>query len=508
MKTEHVGYCLSGVAAALAIAGCTNLGRMVTPKCLTIGPDYEEPQAVAPESTLLPPDAGYPTTNKTDTGEFAPAKNGDDPRVEITSEALSKWWERFADPTLSSLVDSALSNNLSFLMAGRRLEAARWSYAAAAGVLFPKATLAGSATRSQNGPNTSSGSSSRRVVHRDLYRAGFDMSWEIDLFGGSRREVEEAQALWEGAEYSLQDAWVSLTAEIGSAYIELRTVQERLDVARTNLAIQTETYDILKSRLDSGIGDELAVNQAKYNVEQTRAGIPNLLAQEERYKNAIAILVGVMPGSLHEFLAPETERDWMTAPQKIGEIPLDVMRARPDVRAAERALAAQVAAVGVAKAQLFPKFYLNGTIGLEALHAKKFLRRDSLYGSIGPSISWPIFQGGRIYANFKAEEAKMDEACLKYELAIQTAFEETRNAYSAYTQEYHRYQSLQGAVKAAKDAENIAQDLYKNGLSDFNNVLDAQRSLLTLSEALTISRGSITVKLIALYKALGGGVAL
>ena len=333
------------------------------------------------------------------------------------------------------------------------------------------------------------------------------MSWEIDLFGGARREVEQAQAAWESAEYSLEDAWVSLTAEIGRSYIELRTIQERLDVARTNLAIQTETYDILKSRLDSGIGDELAVNQAKYNVEQTRATIPNLLAQEESYKNAIAILAGVMPGTLHEYLAPETERDWVTAPQKIGEIPLDSMRARPDIRAAERALAAQVAAVGVAKSRLFPRFYLNGTVGLESLHAKKFLRRDSLYATIGPSISWPIFQGGSIYANFKAEEAKMNEACLRYELALQKAFEETRNAYSSYTQEYHKYQSLQGAVKAAKDAENIAQDLYKNGLSDFNNVLDAQRSLLTLSEALTISRGNITVKLISLYKALGGGIA-
>ena len=507
MKNDIARNSLIAVAAAFAVAGCADLGRSVTPKYLTIGPDYEEPKMVVSADTLMPPDAGYPTTNKTATGEFAPAPAAEDPRVEITAEALSKWWERFADPTLANLIDSALSNNLSFLMAEKRLEAARWGYAASVGALMPHVTAAGAATRAQYWPNTSTGSSSRRIVHRDLYRAGFDMSWEIDLFGGSRREVEQAQASWESAECSLEDAWVTLTAEIGRSYIELRTIQERLDVARTNLAIQTETYDILKSRLDSGIGDELAVNQAKYNVEQTRATIPNLLTQEESYKNAIAILAGVMPGTLHEYLAPETERDWVTAPQKIGEIPLDAMRARPDLRAAERALAAQVAAVGVAKSLLFPKLYLNGTIGLESLHAKKFLRRDSLYTSIGPSISWPIFQGGRLYANFKAEEAKMNEACLRYELALQKAFEETRNAYSAYTQEYHKYQSLQGAVKAAKDAENIAQDLYKNGLSDFNNVLDAQRSLLTLSEALTISRGNITVKLIALYKALGGGIA-
>ena len=184
------------------------------------------------------------------------------------------------------------------------------------------------------------------------------------------------------------------------------------------------------------------------------------------------------------------------------------MRHRPDVRAAERALAAQVASVGVAEAQLFPKFYINGSIGLDSIEANKFFRREAFMGSIGPSFRWPIFQGGNLVAAMKAAESKMSEAALKYELAVQTAYGETRNAYSSYTQEYHRYQSLQGAVKAAQDAVNISQDLYKNGLADFNNVLDAQRSLLTLEEALTISRGKITTDLIALYKALGGGVVL
>ena len=186
---------------------------------------------------------------------------------------------------------------------------------------------------------------------------------------------------------------------------------------------------------------------------------------------------------------------------------METLRTRPDVKAVERALAAQVAAVGVAVSGLYPKFYLNGSLGLESVKMQKFIGRGSLYSWIGPSFSWPIFQGGNIVANIKAEEAKMDEAALKYELTLQNAFAEVRDAYSAYTQEYHRYQSLQGAVKAASDAVNISQDLYKNGLADFNNVLDAQRSLLTLAEARVISRGQITLNLIALYKALGGGLA-
>jgi outer membrane protein TolC len=201
------------------------------------------------------------------------------------------------------------------------------------------------------------------------------------------------------------------------------------------------------------------------------------------------------------------KRDWLVSPQRLEGIPLDTMRNRPDVRVAERKLAAQVANVGIAKSLLLPKFYINGSFGLDSVKANKFFRRDSFLASIGPSFSWPIFQGGNLLANLKIEESKMSEAALNYELVLLKAYEETRNAYSAYTQEYHKYQSLQGAVDAARAAVDISNDLYKNGLRDFNNVLDAQRSLLVLEEALAISRGEITLSLIALYKSLGGGMA-
>ena len=503
MKLQKV---LLGCAAVCA-AGCVDL----RPSWLMVGPDYVEPEVVAHEAP--PPDAGYPTTNKTATGEFAPAPAAEDPRMVLSPEAIVCWWCRFDDPILTNLVATAVSNNLSYAMAKSRLVQARWQLLGSAADLFPQLTWKGSARASEAHRNNSSmvsahASSGTRAKHSHLFSSGFDATWEIDIFGGVSREVQAAYATVEAAEYSLADAWVSLTAEIGRSYISLRTVQERLKVARANLKLQSETYDILKSRLDSGIGDELAVNQAKYNVEQTRASIPNLLAQEETHMNALSILVGTMPGALHDYLAPLPERDWLLPPQKLDAVPLDLMRNRPDVKAVERALAAQVASVGVAVSYLYPKFYLNGSLGLESVKIQKFLNRGSLYSWIGPSFSWPIFQGGNIIANIKAEEAKMDEAVLKYELALQNAFAETRNAYSSYTQEYHRYQSLQGAVKAAQDAVNISQDLYKNGLADFNNVLDAQRSLLTLEESLTISRGLITQDLIALFKALGGGLAM
>ena len=223
--------------------------------------------------------------------------------------------------------------------------------------------------------------------------------------------------------------------------------------------------------------------------------------------NAIAILVGEVPGTLHETLAGCPDRDWLSEPVKLDRIPLDLVRTRPDVRVAERRLAAQVAKIGVAKAQWYPKLYITGSMGLESIKMDNFIGRGALYGSLGPSISWPIFRGGKIHANIQAEEARTREACLSYELAIERACGEVRDAYAAYTQEYHRYQALENAVKAAQDAVTISKDLYKNGLKDFTAVIDAQRSLLTLQETLVISRGSITEDAIALYKALGGGLS-
>jgi NodT family efflux transporter outer membrane factor (OMF) lipoprotein len=487
------------------LAVCVSMACLTGCKGWAVGPDYRELEIVPSEVPV--PDAGSPVTNMTATGEFDVACETNDPRRVVTAQSIRGWWRQFNDDVLTNLVATAVSNNLSFLMAHQRLTQARWQLVGAAADFMPKVSFDGAYSRSAAHKFTSSRWGTGSSYHGNRWSSGFDASWEIDLFGGTRREFEQAEALMESANYTLADAWVSLTAEIGRQYISLRTTQERLRVARTNLKLQSETYDILKSRLDSGIGDELAVNQAKYNVEQTRATIPDLLVREEALMNALAILTGSMPGSLHALLRELPARDWLVAPQRLKEIPLDTMRLRPDVKAAERRLAAQVAAVGVAKSFLLPKFYINGSFGLDSVKANKFFRRDSFLASIGPSFSWPIFQGGNLVANMRIEEAKMDEAALAYELAVQRAYEETRNAYSAYTQEYHRYQSLQGAVQAARTAVDISNDLYKNGLADFNNVLDAQRSLLTLEEALTISRGNISIDLIALYKALGGGLA-
>ena len=483
------------LAIAAILAGCTSIP--------SVGPDYESPKDESPSIAL--PDAGYPTTNLTAGCEYAPAVSNEDRRVEISQDELTQWWRRFGDDVLENLVEGAITNNLSFRIAVKRLEQANYELLGSYAAFLPKFGLGGSWTKYRYNDYSASGGAATRY---SAQQAALDGNWEIDIFGGSRRNTEAALALAEAAGWTVADAWVELTTQLGSQYINLRTTQERIEVARTNLVLQSETYDILRSRLDSGIGDELAVNQCAYVVEQTRANIPQLLAQEERIKNAIAILAGKTPGELEDILrGVPVRRDWLLAPQKISALPLNLIRNRPDVKTAERTLAAQTAYIGVAKAQWFPKLYITGQVGFKNTNEQRLFSKDSFFALLGPSVSWPIFQGGAIYANVKATEAKMEQAAAQYELALDEAYGEVRNAYAAYTQEYHRYQSLKSAVKAATDAVTISKDLYKNGLKDFNNVLDAQRSRLQLEEAYAISRGQITLDLIDLYKALGGGLS-
>ena len=471
----------------------------------SVGPDYEEPSLEVPEYAL--PDAGMPTTNLTAGCEYRPAEKAEDVRVAVSTNVLAQWWKRFDDPVLVRLVEGGLTNNLEFLKAQWRLEQSEYELVGSYAAFLPKFGVGAGWTRNWQNKDAWSGNG-QNGFNYNAQNVALDGNWEIDIFGGNRRATEAAFAQVDVARWMLADNWISLTTQIGQRYVELRTTQERIEVARTNLVLQSETYDILKSRLDSGIGDELAVNQCAYVVEQTRSKIPQLLAEEQALKNALSILAGEVPGALEDALKPQAvRRDWLLAPQKLGELKLDMMRARPDVRAAERALAAQTARIGMAKAQWFPKLYVNGTVGWESKNRQRLFSRDSFFAALGPSVSWPIFQGGAVYANVKATEARLAELALDYELTLQKAYGQVRDYYSAYTQEYHRYNALKSAVKAATDAVTISRDLYKNGLKDFNNVLDAQRSRLDFEEQFVRSRGQITANLIALYRALGGGLA-
>jgi hypothetical protein len=252
--------------AALLAAGCVSLP--------SVGPDYEMPEFKSPDYLL--PDAGAPTTNMTASGEYRIAEAAGDDRVVISTNVLHRWWQRFNDPVLSSLVGSAVSNNVSYLMAVKRLEQANWELLGSYAAFVPHFGIGGGWSRHWSHAKTRSGAN-----QYNLRSAVLDGDWEIDIFGGNRRLSEAAFAEAEAAGWTVADAWVALTTSIGREYIALRTTQSLIDVARTNLTLQSETYEILKSRLDSGIGDELAVNQCAYIVEQTRARIPQLLAAED-----------------------------------------------------------------------------------------------------------------------------------------------------------------------------------------------------------------------------------
>ena len=498
MKSEIVRCTVVAGWTLALVTGCSSLP--------SVGPSYEEPELDVPASPL--PDAGLPTTNLTAVGEYVPAEGAEDSRQVLSKDGLERWWERFGDSVLDDLVEGGISNNVSYRMAQRRLEQARYELLGSYAVYLPQFSVGAEWTRHWHNVNSSGNGNEQNGFNYNAQDVALNGNWEIDVFGGSRRATEAAFALAQAAECDVANEWLKLTTQIVSSYVDLRTTQERIAVARTNLVLQSETYDILKSRLDSGIDDELAVNQCAYVVEQTRARIPGLLAQEEASKNALAILAGAVPGVLHAKLEPLTDRHvWLLDPQKVAELRLDLMRGRPDVRAAERSLAAQTAQIGVAKSLWFPKLYVSGAVGWDSRDRAKIFTADSFFASSGPAVRWPIFQGGAVYAKVKAAEAKTAEVALAYELALQKAYGEVRSAYSAYTQEYHHNKALQSAVKAATDAVAISKDLYKNGLKDFNNVLDAQRSRLDFEEQFVVSRGQITIALIDLYRALGGGLA-
>jgi NodT family efflux transporter outer membrane factor (OMF) lipoprotein len=414
-------------------------------------------------------------------------------------QTLAAWWMTLNDPELSSLIDRAVLGNLNLKKALARVREARARSGMAKADLFPTLDATGSATWSRSSKDTGAGKTS------DLFIATFDAGWELDIFGGVRRSVEAAGANLQATQEDLRNVLISLLAEVASNYIQVRTYQAQIAVAEANLEAQSETYQLTQWRYEAGLSDELAVQQARYNLENTRSLIPALRTGLGEAMNRIAVLLGEQPGKVHSEL--EKREPIPVTPLKVAVgVPADVLRRRPDIRQAERELAAQTARIGVATADLYPKFTLSGSIGLEALS----LSNPSTSGwtlSGGPRISWAIFKGGAIRQNIEVQSALQEQALIQYEATILGALEEVENALVAYAEVQQRRQSLSEATQAAQKAVDLAQHKYQAGLTDFNNVLDAQRSLLSLQEQLAQSEGNVTSKLVRLYKALGGGWA-
>ncbi|MCK8603148.1 efflux transporter outer membrane subunit [Desulfoferrobacter suflitae] len=447
--------------------------------CATVGPDYASPNLSAPEAWHAELEGGLRAKP-------------------VDPETLGHWWSVLNDPVLSSLISQAVVGNLDLKVARARVRQARANRRINQANWFPTMDAVGSFRKSRSSENSGSG------TETDLSAVGFDAVWELDIFGGTRRSVEAATADLQAISEDLHDVLVTLLAEVALNYVEARTFQVRLAVAEQNLRAQQETYQLTSWRSQAGLTTDLAVQQAKYNLESTRSQIPTLRTGLEGAMNRIAVLLGRHPGALHKIL--EEPRPIPAARMEVTVgVPADTLRHRPDVRRAERQLAAQTARVGVAVAELYPKLTLLGSIGVESLTVSDLFVPGSRTYSFGPSISWPIFNAGAIRSNIEAQSALQEQALGEYEGTVLSALEEVENALVAYVQEQNRRQALAESAQAAKIAVQLAETQFEAGLIDFNNVLDAQRSLLTFQDQLAESQGTVTSNLIRLYKALGGG---
>ena len=408
----------------------------------------------------------------------------------------AEWWTQFNDPELDRLVALALEHNSDLKSAIATVREARAQLGVVRGGYGPSVDGNGRVVRQETAINVG-GSDSAQT----LYSVGLDAVWEIDLFGGTRRGVEAAVADWEAQEANLGDVQVSVAAETALAYLQLRTNERLLEVAQSTLQAQQDTLDLQESRLSGGLSNDLAVQQARYNLASTSASIPPIQTAIQQSRNALAVLVGELPGALE--LSEKGAGE--TAELNLEGIPADLLRRRPDVRRAERQLAAQTARIGQSKAGLYPTFSLVGSIGLESLSASSLLESDSGRYSIAPGVSWPIFHAGSIRSSVKVQEARQEKALAAYEKSVLNAVREVRDALMDYQMERARYTALETAVEAARGAEGIAKDRNVNGLTDFSNVLDAQRALYALQRDLAISKGRLGETTVRLYKALGGG---
>ena len=471
---DEITFFFHSVAAVLTLFLLISLTG-----CAAVGPDY-----MAQESS-------------------APAAWHSELRLGLSAETmdpqkLAGWWAILDDPIMTSLIEQAVNNNLDLKQAMAKVREARARRGISQAGQFPTLDANGSANRSKSSKNSGSGAT------RNFYSVGFDAGWEVDIFGGVRRAVEAADADLAVSQENLRDVLVSLTAEVALNYLDTRTFQTRIAIAEKNIAIQQHTFDLIQSRCEAGLSDELVLQQASYNLENVLAQIPVLRSGLEEAKNRLAVLTGRIPGEVHELLAERRPIPVIPPTVAVG-VPAETLRRRPDIRSAERNLAAQTARIGMATADLYPKFRLAGSIGLESLKSSELFKSASETWSIGPGVSWNIFDAGAIRHNIEVQSAIQEQYLLVYEATVLEALEEVENILTAYAEEQLRRERLVAAVDAARQAEALAQKQYNAGLVDFTNVLDAQRSMLSFENQLAESDGTVTSNLIRLYKALGGG---
>ncbi|UCF69280.1 MAG: efflux transporter outer membrane subunit [Acidobacteriota bacterium] len=413
---------------------------------------------------------------------------------------LQTWWEELGDPLLVELIERAEAANLDLRQGVARIREARALRRVAGADRSPDLSATGDYTRSESSDTIGLG----EVDAGDLYTAGVDATWEIDLFGRVRRSVEAATADLEASIEDYRDVLVTLFAEVALNYVDVRTLQARIELAEANVETQMETLQLTQDRFDAGLVSALDIAQAESNLASTEARIPALESSLIAARNRIAVLLGEAPGELDDELEPN--RPIPDPPDEVAVgLPANLLRQRPDVRRAERDLAGQTARIGVAAADLYPRFSLSGFLGLQSASGGDFFDGDSVTWSIGLPFVSNLFTGGRVRGRIEAEKARTQQLAALYEQTILLALEEVENFVAGYALELRRREQLLLATDATKRSVELVRTQYITGLTDFQNVLDSQRSLVNQQDQLATSEGEVVKNLISLYKALGGG---
>jgi len=446
-----------------------------------VGPDYQRPNVAVPAHW----------------GSAKETKAAKPPE-------LAAWWKRLRDPTLDGLMAEAVAANLDVATAKAKIREARASYRQSVGTLFPTVEGSASATRSDNGSNVSSGGDVVVAGPFNQFEAGFDASWELDLFGANQRGVEAAAYGVQAAEEELRSTLLTLVGDVASNYVDARGYQARIALAQRTAASQRETAALTRNKLEAGASSAVDVANAAGQAASTEANIPELQASYAQTVHRLSVLIGQAPSALAERMKKVKPVPTPRLPIPTG-VPADILASRPDVRLAERQLAQATADIGVAEAARYPSVSLTGSISTSGTEIGDLAKNSSISWSFGPTLTVPIFQGGQLVAAVDVAKAQRDQSFIAYRSSVLTALEDVENAAVSLSKERIRNGRLAASAASYREAARLSRMLYQSGSSSFLDVLDAERSAYSADDALIESRVAITQDYISLNKALGGG---
>ena len=412
-----------------------------------------------------------------------------------------QWWTVFEDATLDSLISLAVERNPSVLMAINRMDMAKANLGIARSAFYPTIDLNAGWTRQQSSGNMGTGNPQG---WNSNFQTSLDMSWQVDVFGNIRMKAKAQKENYAATREEYNAAMVSLCAQVAQTYFNLREMQQELDVLKRNAMSQEAVVKITEVRYNTGLVAKLDVAQAKSVYYSTLASIPSTESSIAQYMNTLAVLLGLYPQEVVETLSAPLPLPDYIEPVGVG-MPAQLLLRRPDVRAAERQVNAQASLLGAAKTDWFPSFFLNGSLGYSSQDLRDFTQKKSMTWSIAPSMKWTIFNGGERVNNIRLQRAQLDETINQFNNTVLTAVQEVENAMNAYKNSIKQIVACREMVNQGKEAFDLSLDLYKQGLSPFQNVLDAQRSLLTYENSLVKAKGYSLICLVQMYQALGGG---